>query len=245
MNLTQTSNPAVAVATRQAGSFNFGGTEAAATISGSTTKSLVYILITLVVGYFSMAYALNGYISNGALIGSCLVAFIVALVTIFKPQFAPVTGPIYAVTEGVALGMLSGIFEYQYPGIVVTAVMSTFVVVMVMLVLWKFKLIVPTQRFRSIVVGATAAICVLYLLNFIFMLFGSALLPSSGPLSIAISLVVCLIAALNLVLDFEAIQSAVDQGLPKYFEAFNAFSLLVTICWLYIEILKLLAKRED
>lgn len=245
MNLTQTSNPAVAVATRKAGSFNFGGTEAAATISGSTTKSIVYILITMVVGYFSMAYALSGYISYAGLIVPCIIAFIIAMITVFKPEISPVTGPIYAVTEGVALGLLSGVFEYEYPGIVVTAVMSTFVVVMVMLVLWKFKLIVPTQRFRSIVIGATGAVCVLYLVNFVFHLFGSALLPTSGPVSIAISLVVCLIAALNLVLDFEAIQSAVDQGLPKYFEAFNAFSLLVTICWLYIEILKLLAKRED
>ena len=106
------------------------------------------------------------------------------------------------------------------------------------------KLIVPTARLRSIVVGATGAICVLYLLDFVMHLFNMALLPQTGAVSIGISLVVCLIASLSLILDFENIQVAVDQGLPKYFEYFNAFSLLVTICWLYIEILRLLSKRE-
>ena len=134
--------------------------------------------------------------------------------------------------------------ELKYPGIVSTAVMSTFAVVLAMLALWKFKVIVPTARFRSIVTGATAGVFVLYLLNFVTGLFGFNLLPSTGALSIGISLLICTIAAFNLVLDFENIQVSVDEGLPKYFEYFNAFSLLVTICWLYIEILNLLSKRE-
>ena len=170
-----------------------------------------------------------------ALVFISAAAVIVAMVTIFKPTASPITAPLYAVLEGAALGSLSMAFELKYPGIVVTAVMSTFVVVMVMLVLWKMKLIVPTARFRSIVVGATGAICVLYLLDFVMHLFNMALLPQTGAVSIGISLIVCLIASLSLILDFENIQIAVDQGLPKYFEYFNAFSLLVTICWLYIE----------
>jgi len=124
-------------------------------------------------------------------------------------------------------------------------VMSTFVVVMTMLALWKFKIIVPTQRFRSIITGAIGGICVLYIANMIFSLFGANLIPQTGPISMIVSLVVCTVAAFSLVLDFENIQVSVDEGLPKYFEYYNAFSLLVTICWLYVEILKLLSKREN
>ena len=241
----QSSNPAIGVLTREAGAYNFGGLEAAATLSGTTTKAIILVAVTLVSGYFSMIYSANYIVANQALPSVLMYgSVIVAMITIFKPTASPITAPLYAVLEGAALGSLSMAFELKYPGIVVTAVMSTFVVVMVMLVLWKMKLIVPTARFRSIVVGATGAICILYLLDFVMHLFNMALLPQTGAVSIGISLVVCLIASLSLILDFENIQVAVDQGLPKYFEYFNAFSLLVTICWLYIEILRLLSKRE-
>ena len=245
----QSSNPAIGVITREAGSYNFGGIDAAATLSGTTTKALIFVTVTLLAGYFSLVYTVN-YIYNMQamptllMYGSLIAAFVVAMITIFKPQSSPITAPIYAVLEGVALGSLSASFELRFPGIVITAVISTFVVVMVMLALWKMKIIVPTARFRSVLIGAMSAICVLYLINFAFTLFGSTLLPQTGALSIGISLIVCLVAALSLVLDFENIQMAVDRGLPKYFEYFNAFSLLVTICWLYIEILRLLSKRE-
>ncbi len=250
MQNMQSSNPALAIAARQAGSFNFGGSELAATIEGTTTKTMILVGLTMLVGYFSMNYALGQIyagqgISQGLLFGSCIVAFIVAMVACFKPELSKFTAPAYAVCEGAALGLLSGVFEFRYPGIVSTAVMSTFVVVLVMLALWKFKLIVPTQRFRSVVMGATLGIAVLYFIHIILNLFGVQFLPSSGPVSIGISLIICTVAALNLILDFENMQISVEQGLPKYFEYFNAFSILVTICWLYIEILKLLAHREE
>jgi len=246
----QSSNPALAVATREAGQFNFGGAAAAATLSGTATKSIILVLLTMVVGMFAMNYTIDYVYTNAAIpsvlmYGSLIVAVIIGLVTCFKPNIATFTAPAYAVAEGGALGVLSGIFEFQYPGIVSTAVISTFVVVVAMLALWKFKIIVPTARFRSIIVGATAGVFFLYLIEIIFSLFGHPILPTHGPLAIGISLIICTIAAFNLVLDFEGIQNAVDQGLPKYFEYYNAFSLLVTICWLYIEILKLLSKREN
>ncbi len=245
------SNPAMGVLDRAAsGELNFGGLGEVATLSGATTKSILLVAITFVVGYFSMMYCFNQIFTTGKvptflLYGSVIVSLIVAVITIFKPQASPFTAPAYAVCEGVALGCISATFELKYPGIVATAVISTFVVVMSMLALWKFKLIVPTARFRSIVVGATAGVAILYLLNFVFHLFGITLLPSSGALSIAVSLIVCTIAALNLVLDFDMIEQSVNEGLPKYFEFYCAFSLLVTICWLYIEILRLLSKREQ
>ena len=244
----QSSNPALSVVTRQAGQINFGGEEAAATLSGTTTKSILLVAITLVAGYFSMQYSAaqiySGSVPTLLMGGSIIGAFIVALVTIFNPKISPITAPLYAVLEGVGLGVLSMVMELKYPGIVSTAVLSTFAVVMAMLILWKTRLIVPTARFRAVITGAIGGICLLYIVNMLFSLFGGSLLPSSGPVAIGISLIVCTVAALSLVLDFDGIEQSVNAGLPKYFEYFNAFSLLVTICWLYVEILKLLANRE-
>ena len=245
----QSSNPAIAVARNQAGTFNFGGEALGATIQGTTTKAIVLVALTLVVGLFAMNYTMNslmyGVMPTFLMYGSLIAGVVVAFITIFKPTTAPITAPIYAVLEGAALGSLSAIFELKYPGIVTTAVLSTFVVVMSMLALWKFKVIVPTQKFKAVLTGAITCIFVLYMINLVVSLFGGSFLPQTGPLSILISLIVCTVAALSLILDFDNIQQAVDAGLPKYFEYFNAFSLLVTICWLYVEILKLLAKRED
>ena len=245
----QSSNPAIAVARNQAGTFNFGGEALGATIQGTTTKAIVLVALTLVVGLFAMNYTMNslmyGVMPTFLMYGSLIAGVVVAFITIFKPTIAPITAPIYAVLEGAALGSLSAIFELKYPGIVTTAVLFTFVVVMSMLALWKFKVIVPTQKFKAVITGAITGIFVLYMINLVVSLFGGSFLPQTGPLSILISLIVCTVAALSLILDFDNIQQAVDAGLPKYFEYFNAFSLLVTICWLYVEILKLLAKRED
>lgn len=245
----QSSNPAIAVARNQAGTFNFGGEALGATIQGTTTKAIVLVALTLVVGLFAMNYTMNslmyGVMPTFLMYGSLIAGVVVAFITIFKPTTAPITAPIYAVLECAALCSLSAIFELKYPGIVTTAVLSTFVVVMSMLALWKFKVIVPTQKFKAVITGAITGIFVLYIINLVVSLFGGSFLPQTGPLSILISLIVCTVAALSLILDFDNIQQAVDAGLHKYFEYFNAFSLLVTICWLYVEILKLLAKRED
>ncbi len=241
------SNPAMGVLGRAAsGEFNFGGLAETATLSGTTTKSILLVAITFIVGYGSLNYSMGYIAANGAapnllMYGAIIAALVVALITIFKPEASPFTAPAYAVCEGAALGTLSAFFELRFPGIVATAVMSTFVVLMAMLALWKFRLIVPTARFRSVVIGATCGIAILYLLNFVCSLIGFPLLPSSGAIAIIISLVVCTIAALNLVLDFDMIEQSVNEGLPKYFEYYCSFSLLVTICWLYIEILRLLS----
>ena len=246
----QSSNPAIAVLNREAGTFNFGGTEATATVSGTANKSLLLVAVTMICGYLSMNYALQNLATAGSTLKtimtiSVILALIVALVTCFKPNFSPVTAPLYAVLEGAGLGTISAFFETRYPGIVSTAVMATFVVVMCMLALWKFRVIVPTAKFRAVVIGATTGIFILYILSFILEMFGIHLLPSSGPLAIIVSVVICAVAALNLIMDFDNIQIACDRGMPKYFEFFNAFSLLVTICWLYIEILRLLSHLRD
>jgi uncharacterized YccA/Bax inhibitor family protein len=173
--------------------------------------------------------------------------FIVAMLTIFKKTWAPATAPIYAACEGLVLGSTSALFELRYPGIVLRAVALTFGVLLTLLVAYRSGAIRATPGFRRGVIAATGAIVLVYLGSFVLGLFGVNLgfLNSSGPLGIGISLVVVGIAALNLVLDFDFIEQGAKAGAPKYMEWYGAFGLLVTLVWLYLEILRLLSKLND
>ena len=172
---------------------------------------------------------------------------IVALITIFKKTWAPVTAPAYAVLEGLFLGGISAMFEARFPGIVMQAVVLTFGTLFALLAAYRSGLIKATENFKLGVVAATGAIFVLYLVGFIASLFGKpfAFLHDSSWLSIGISAFVVVIAALNLVLDFDFIESGVEHGAPKYMEWYAAFGLMVTLVWLYLEILRLLSKLQS
>ena len=169
---------------------------------------------------------------------------IFALITIFKKEWSAVTAPVYALLEGLVLGSLSAVFELRYPGIAIQAVGLTFGVLAAMLLAYTLGIIHVTQRFRAIVVGATGAIALLYLVSFVLSFFhvGVPILNSASPLSIGVSLVIIAVAALNLALDFDLIQTGVAQGAPRYMEWYAAFGLLVTLVWLYLEILRFLSK---
>ena len=171
---------------------------------------------------------------------------IFALITIFKKNWAMYTAPIYAILEGFFLGGISAIFESQYPGIVIQATGLTFGTLASLLVLYKTGVIKPTENFRLMIVSATAGIALLYLVNILMTAFGGGsgigFIHSNGLMGIGFSLFVVGIAALNLVLDFDFIEQGSENGLPKYMEWFGAFSLMVTLVWLYLEILRLLAK---
>lgn len=172
---------------------------------------------------------------------------IAGFVTIFKKEWAPVTAPIYAVLEGLFLGGLSAVLELQYPGIVVQAVALTFGALFCLLTAYKSGLVKPTENFKLGIVAATGAICLIYFVSFIMSFFGASipLLNSSGPFGIAFSLFVVTIAALNLVLDFDFIEQGSSMGVPRYMEWYAAFGLIVTLVWLYIEILRLLSKLRE
>lgn len=172
---------------------------------------------------------------------------IAGFVTVFKKQWAAVTAPIYAVCEGLALGGISALFEVQYPGIVMQAVALTFGTLFCLLMAYKSGLIRVTENFKLGLVAATGAICLVYLVGWIMSFFGInfGIIYGSGPVGIGFSLVVVTIAALNLVLDFDFIEHGAETGAPKYMEWYAAFGLLVTLVWLYIEILRLLAKMRE
>jgi uncharacterized YccA/Bax inhibitor family protein len=169
---------------------------------------------------------------------------IAALVTIFKPTTAPISAPIYALLEGFAIGGVSAVVEASYPGIVIQAVGLTFGTLAALLIAYKTGLIKPTENFRLMLFAATGGILLLYIVNIVMRFFGTEIgfIHSNGLMGIGFSLVVVAIAALNLVLDFDFIEQGAEHGAPKYLEAFGAFSLMVTLIWLYFEILRLLTK---
>jgi len=180
--------------------------------------------------------------------GGAIGGFVLALVTIFKKAWSPYTAPIYAALEGLFLGGISAIFEYQYPGIVIQATGLTLGTLASLLVLYKLGIIQPTENFRLMIVSATMGIAVLYLISMIMNMFGSSgigFIHSNGLFGIGFSLFVVAIAALNLVLDFDFIEQGAELGAPKYMEWFGAFSLMVTLIWLYLEMLRLLAKLRS
>jgi uncharacterized YccA/Bax inhibitor family protein len=211
------------------------------TLTGTVQKTGILLLLLLVSGYWSW-----GSQSIGALAGlGAIGGFIIALVTVFKKHWSPITAPLYAVFQGLFLGSTSALFEATYPGIVVQAVALTAGTLFALLGAYQSGFIRATENFKLGIVAATGGICIVYLAQFILGFFGVLFLSTSGPFSIVFSLVVVVIAALNLVMDFDFIEQGVAQGAPDYMEWFSAFGLMVTLIWLYIEILRLLAKLRS
>jgi uncharacterized YccA/Bax inhibitor family protein len=179
------------------------------------------------------------------MIGGFIGGFVVALVTIFKQNWSPITAPIYALLEGFALGGISAIFEQTYHGIAIQAVGLTFGTLFAMLLAYKTGMIRATQGFKIGVIAATGGIFVFYTVGMLLRVFFHYQVPviyGGGPWGIIFSLFVVIIAALNLVLDFDMIETGVNGGAPKYMEWYGAFGLMVTLIWLYLEILRLLGK---
>jgi len=216
----------------------------AMTIQGAVNKTAILLAILFVCANWVWGQALGVGIMPGFLFGGLFGGLIVAFITIRKKEWAPVTAPIYAALEGLFLGALSAIFERQYPGIVLQAVGLTFGTLGALLAAYTSGLIPVTQNFRLGVTAATGGICLMYLASFVMSFFGASipLIHSSGPFGIGFSVFVIIIAALNLVLDFDFIKRAAEGNLPKYMDWYAAFGLMVTLIWLYIEILRLLAK---
>jgi len=182
------------------------------------------------------------------MIGGAIGGLIFGLITAFKPTAAPYTAPVYAALEGLFLGGISALFELMYPGIVVQAVALTFGTLGALLLAYTSGLIKPTENFKLGITAATGAIFLVYMVSMVMNMFGSGgigFIHDSGPIGIGFSVVVVIIAALNLVLDFDFIESGAKRGAPKYMEWYGAFGLLVTLVWLYLEILRLLSKLRS
>ncbi|MEW9669973.1 Bax inhibitor-1/YccA family protein [Ammoniphilus sp. 3BR4] len=214
------------------------------TLAGTVNKTLIaLILLIAAAGLTWKMYFEGGDVGPWLLTGT-IGGFLVALITIFKPSFSPVTVPIYAILEGLFIGALSARYEAAFGGITMQAVSLTFGTLFVLLLAYKSRMINVTHNFRLGVVAATGAIALVYLANIILSFWGMSVpfLHENGWMGIGISIFIVIIAALNLVLDFDFIEKGSYYGSPKYMEWYGAFGLIVTLVWLYLEILRLLAK---
>jgi len=221
--------------------------EKSMTIQGTVNKAAVLLGLAVITAAWIWNKAQQPQAAMPWILGGLLGGFAVAMVTIFKKNWSPVTAPLYAALEGLALGAISAIFESQFPGIVFMAIMLTFGTLAALLVAYTSRLIKATENFKLGVVAATGGICLFYLASIVMGFFGVSvpLLHSSGTFGILFSVFVVVIAALNLVLDFDFIENGAATGAPKYMEWYAAFGLMVTLVWLYLEILRLLSKLQS
>jgi uncharacterized YccA/Bax inhibitor family protein len=220
------------------------------TIQGTVNKTGILLLCTIVTAAWTWNMFFNSPTKEAVMPLAALGGiggFIVAIVTVFKKNWAPITAPLYALLEGLILGSISALFELRFPGIAIQAVSLTFGVLIVMLVAYRSRIIPVTDKLRIGIVAATGAIALFYfaqmILGFFHIQFTT--INGSGPIGIGFSLLVVGIAALNLVLDFDFIERGANFGAPKYMEWYGAFGLMVTLIWLYLEMLRLLSKMRD
>ena len=255
MPLIKTSNPALGENTyRDAAGMQFGGTidaTARMTLSGTVNKTAILLLCALA----TAAWTWNTFMQTkdpasvaGMLMLGALGGLVVAFVTVFKKEWAPVTAPIYSLLQGLLLGGISAVFEVRYPGIAFQAVGLTFGTLFALLLVYKAGLIRVTRTFMLGVAAATGGIMLFYFAQMILSFFPVSFFTSvygNGAIGIGFSLFVVAIAALNLVLDFNFVEQGVAYGAPKYMEWYSAFGIMVTLVWLYLEMLRLLAKLNS
>jgi len=214
------------------------------TIDGTVNKTSIALIILLFSAYYTFSTSNTNYIFVGLILG-----IILAIATIFRKHWAPITVPLYAACEGLALGGISAIYESMYTGIVQQAIFLTLGIFTALLFAYKTKIIKATENFKLGVFAATGGIAIIYFISFIMSLFGNGLsimsIQNASLMSIGFSFFVVIIASLNLVLDFDFIEEASESNVPKYMEWYATFGLLITLIWLYLEILRLLAKLQS
>ena len=220
------------------------------TIGGTVNKTIILLILVLI----TSAWTWHLFYSTGNIetiiphiwIG-CIGGLVIGFFVIFKPEWSPILAPVYALLEGLAIGSISALFETEFPGIVIQAVALTFGTLFCLLLAYKTGLIKVTKFFTLVIVAAMGAILLIYLIDIGLLFFGMRMpfIHESGWVGIGFSLIVVTIAALSLVLDFELIRRGAENGAPEYMEWYSAFALMVTLLWLYLEMLELLAKARS
>jgi len=222
----------------------------AMTLNGTVNKTGLLLFLAVITAAFAwnqVEVTAEGMTGGLYVWGGLIGGFILAMVTVFKKEWSPVTAPMYALVEGFFLGGISAIFEARYPGIAFQAVLLTFGTLFALLMAYRSGLIKATENFKMGVVAATGGIALVYLATIVLGFFGVEIpmIHGNGIVGIGFSLFVIVIAALNLVLDFDFIETGVERGAPKYMEWYGAFGLMITLVWLYIEFLRLLSKLQS
>lgn len=219
------------------------------TINGAINKAIILSLILMLSALVSVYFVLarNMELLYPAVMVSSIGALILGIIMTFKKEMAKTFSILYAILEGVAIGGISFVFNAVYDGIVAQAVFFTSADLLIMLLLYRFRIIKVNDKFRSVIFGATLCIAIVYFINFILGFFKMSVpfLTDSSPIGIVVSVIIVAIASFNLLLDFDFIERGVNMNMPKYFEWYSAFGLLVTLVWLYLEILRLLSKVKS
>lgn len=213
------------------------------TLNGTINKTIILTLLVIVSGTLTWKMAFSGAVTTGWILFGAIGGLIAAIVTSFKPQWAPITAPIYALLEGLALGAISAMYAMVMSGIVVKAVLLTFAILFTMLFIYRTGIIKVTEKFKAGLSMAIGGVFIFYIAQWILGMFGIQLVAfhEGGTLAIIISLAIVVIASLVLLWDFNMIEEGVQSGAPKFMEWYGGFSLLVTLVWLYVELLRLLA----
>jgi uncharacterized YccA/Bax inhibitor family protein len=237
MNL-ETTNPLL----KRADSFT-GTATSTMDLHGTVNKTGILLLICI----GSAAFAWVTPAVQGLIFVPLILALVFCLVAVFKPQTSPFTAPAYAVCEGLVLGAVSQMINFHMPGIVANAILLTFSILALFLVLYATRIVRVTNGMRIAIIAATLGIFVVYAIDMLLRLFGVSIpfIHDNGPVGIGISLFICAIAAFNFFLDFDAIERFIQAGSPKYMEWYCGLSLLITLVWLYLEILRLLSKFQS
>jgi uncharacterized YccA/Bax inhibitor family protein len=215
------------------------------TIAGTINKSIILWVLLIASAFYSWTHP---NIIMPLLIPLLIAGFIIAMVSIFKKEATPFLSPLYAICEGLILGAISLSFEKSYPGVVVNTILLTMCVLFCMLAAYKTGILKATPRFQKVVIFSTLAICLVYVIDLFLNLFGAgsfSYIHNSSAIGIIISLVIVAVASLNLIIDFDLIEQGANQGSSKYMEWYSAFALMVTLVWLYLEMLRLLSKLRD
>jgi uncharacterized YccA/Bax inhibitor family protein len=245
--LFRTSNPALNSGAFERSRPYLGGE--AMTLQGTVNKAGLLLLCVVASSAWTWGLARSAQPQAAApwMLAGVFGGLIAAVVTIFKPQWAAITAPVFALLEGLALGGISSLLDQAYHGIAIEAVGLTFATAAVMLVAYRSGLIRATRKFTVGVIAATGGIFLVYMADLVMGFFGHSIgiLNAATPLGIAISVFIVGVAALNLILDFDLIERSVNNGSPKYMEWYGAFGLMITLVWLYLEMLRLLAKIRE
>ena len=212
-------------------------------LNGTVNKTGMLLLIC-------MATAACGWsapeLRGGLIAFPLIIGFVLAMVGCFKPAISPFVAPLYAACEGLALGSISAVFNARYPGIAANAVLLTFSVMGLFLFLYSTRIVRVTSGMKVAVIAATGGICVVYLIDVVMGYFGHGIgfIHDNGALGIGVSVFICAVAAFNFFLDFDAIEGFIRAGSPKYMEWYSGMALLITLVWLYLEMLRLLTKLQ-
>lgn len=248
---TMSSNPTISSSSYDRARVGLSGGTATMTVGGTITKTAILLLLVLAsfgFGWTQMSGSDQQAANIGALaVGASVLAMVLSLIISFRPSTVRVLAPVFALAEGLVLGVVSALFEQQYPGIVIQAATGTFGVFASMLILYRTRVIRVTARLRSIVSIAMMAIFFTYLISFVLTLFGSSVpyINDASPIGIGFSILVILVAAFMLLTDFDFVERGARDGAPASMEWYGAFAMLVSLVWIYVEILRLLSKLRS